>query len=96
MITFEKPWHTEEIPEEWKKANVTPILKKEDPENYKPVGLISMPGKVIEKKNLETICKHLKNNKVIENCQYRFTRGKLCLTNLIAFCNEINEVHLGG
>jgi len=41
-IIFERSWRTGEVPEDWRKANVTPIFKKgkkEDPENYRPVSL---------------------------------------------------------
>jgi len=27
-IIFERPWRTGEVPEDWRKANVTPIFKK--------------------------------------------------------------------
>ena len=39
---------TSEVPEDWRLANVTPIYKKgcrEDPANYRPVSLTSVPGK---------------------------------------------------
>ncbi|GAB0204441.1 phosphatidylinositol 4-phosphate 5-kinase type-1 beta [Grus japonensis] len=48
---FEKSWRSGDIPEDWKKANVTPIYKKglkEDPGNYRPISLILVPGKVLE------------------------------------------------
>lgn len=41
----------EEVSEDLKKANVTPIFekdKKEDPGTYKPLSLITIPGKVRE------------------------------------------------
>jgi len=44
-------WPTGEVPEDWRLANVTPNYKKghkEDPGNYRPVSLTSVPGKVIE------------------------------------------------
>ncbi|CAM4541898.1 unnamed protein product [Lepidochelys kempii] len=37
----------------------------------------------------ESILKHLEVRKVIRNSQYGFTKGKSCLTNLIAFYDEI-------
>ncbi|CAM5137442.1 unnamed protein product [Natator depressus] len=36
----------------------------------------------------ESILKHLEERKVIRNSQYGFTKGKSCLTNLIAFYGE--------
>jgi len=50
-IIFERSWRTGEVPEDWTKANVTPIFKKgkkEDPGNYRSVSLTSIPGKVME------------------------------------------------
>ncbi|GAB0183976.1 mitochondrial enolase superfamily member 1 [Grus japonensis] len=41
-IIFERSWRTGEVPEDWRKANVTPVFKKgkkEDPGNYRPVSL---------------------------------------------------------
>ncbi|CAM4644984.1 unnamed protein product [Caretta caretta] len=37
----------------------------------------------------ESILKHLEERKVIRNSQHGFTKGKLCLTNLIGFYEEI-------
>ncbi|CAM5099835.1 unnamed protein product [Eretmochelys imbricata] len=37
----------------------------------------------------ESILKHFEERKVIRNSQHRFTKGKSCLTNLIAFYDAI-------
>ncbi|CAM5155373.1 unnamed protein product [Natator depressus] len=37
----------------------------------------------------ESILKHLEERKVIRNTQHGFTKGKSCLTNLVAFYDEI-------
>ncbi|GAB0207135.1 mitochondrial enolase superfamily member 1 [Grus japonensis] len=86
-IIFERSWRTGEVPEDWRKANVTPVFKKgkkEDPGNYRPVSLTSIPGKVMEQLILGVINKHVEE-KVIGSGQHGFTKGKSCLTNLIAF-----------
>jgi len=87
-ISFERSWRTGEVPEDWRKANVSPIFKKgkkEDPGNYRPVSLASIPGKVMEQLILEVIIKQVEEKKVVRSSQHGFTKGKSRLTNLIAF-----------
>jgi len=87
-IIFERSWRTGEVPKDWRKVNVTPIFKKgkkEDTGNYRPVSLTSISAKVMEQLILEVIIKQVEEKKVIRSSQHGFTKGKSCLTNLIAF-----------
>ena len=48
-IIYQRSLLTGEVPEDWRLANVTPIYKKgcrEDPGNYRPVSLTSVPGRL--------------------------------------------------
>ncbi|PKU44871.1 rna-directed dna polymerase from mobile element jockey- hypothetical protein [Limosa lapponica baueri] len=80
------------MPEDWRKANSTPVFKKgkkEDPGNYRPIGFTSVPGKIMEQLILDVISKHIEEQEVIGSGQHGFTKGKSCSTNLIAFYDVI-------
>ncbi|KFW07359.1 hypothetical protein N326_10311, partial [Eurypyga helias] len=67
-IITERSWSTGEVPEDWRKAHVMPVFKrgkKENPENYRPVSLMSIPGKVMEQLLLDAMSKHVKEEKVV-------------------------------
>ena len=75
-IICERSWESGEVPADWKLANVIPIYKKgmrEDPGNYRPVSLTSVPGKIMEKIIQGPIERHLKNNAIIRHSQQGFT-----------------------
>ncbi|KAJ7420328.1 RNA-directed DNA polymerase from mobile element jockey-like protein [Pitangus sulphuratus] len=94
-MIFEWSWEFREVPADWKLVNIVPIFKtgkKQNPRNYRPVSLTSVPGKVMEKIILGSIGKHLKDNTVIGHSQHGYMRGKSCLSNPISFDDKITHL----
>lgn len=74
-------------------TNIIPVFrkgKKEEAGNYRPVRLTSVPGKVMKQLLLGAVSKQLEEKKIIRGSQYRFTKGKSCLTNNVAFYDVIS------
>src|SRR6266516_122447 len=80
------------IPLDCKKANVTPIFKKGNRgnvENYRPVSLTVIFGKVMEKIIKQKLDEFLKINNILVGSKHGFVKGKSCLTNLLVFQDSV-------
>ena len=82
------------VPQDWREANVAPLHKKgsrEKPENYRPVSLTSIVGKILESIIKDSVVSHLNQYNLINKSQHGFTRGKSCLTNLLDFFEVVTK-----
>ncbi|RMB93702.1 hypothetical protein DUI87_29932 [Hirundo rustica rustica] len=94
-IIYHQSWLTGKVPDDWKLANVTPIHKKggrEDPSNYRPVSLTSVPGKIMEQFILNVITQNLQDGQGLRPSQHGFRRGRSCLTNLNSFYDQVTHL----
>ncbi|GAB0207400.1 mitochondrial enolase superfamily member 1 [Grus japonensis] len=94
-IIYQQSWLTGEVPDDWRLANVTSIYKKgwkEDPGNYRPVSLTSVPGKIMERFILSALTRQVQDNQGIRPSQHGFMKGRSCLTNLIAFYDQVTRL----
>ena len=82
------------IPRDWRDAIVTPLFKKGsrgETSNYRPVSLTCIICKVLERIVKERMVEHLNKNRLINNSQHGFTKGRSCLTNLLDFFEEVYD-----
>ena len=66
------------VPDIWKQANITPIVKMDgasDPSNYMPIALLSCIGKVLEKLGHKYVFNFFCDNAVITALQSGFMHG---------------------
>ena len=93
-ILFTKSLEEEKIPTIWKKANVTAIFKKGEKskaENYRPISLTSVPGKLMERLVKNAIVEHMTTNNLFSEAQHGFLKGKSCVTQLLEYLEDITE-----
>ena len=83
---------TAKFPNQWKKANVTPIHKKGDKQliqNYRPISLLPIFAKVFEKILFKYLYNHLVQNKLITSNQSGFRPGDSVTNQLTYLVHEI-------
>lgn len=76
---------TNDFVNEWKSARVTPIFKSGDNHivnNYRPVSVLPIVSKIIERHVFNAFYDYLSNNKLITNCQSGFRPKHSCETAL--------------
>ena len=82
------------FPAKWKEANVTPIFKKNDPSdpsNYRPISLLSILGKVMEKIVHKHVFNFLHDNSIISPLQSGFIPGDSTTNQLVDIYNSISK-----
>ena len=83
------------FPLEWKKANVVPAHKKEDKqilENYHPISLLPITGKIFERILYNNIFEFFTKNDLISHNQSGFKPGDSCINQLLSITHEIYDV----
>jgi len=93
-ILFQKSLQEGAVPEDWKRANVTPIFKKGSrglPENYRPVSLTSQCSKLFEAIVRDSLTEYLESNCTITDSQHGFRTGRSCMSNLLSFLDRVSE-----
>ena len=94
-IIFNRSLEENEIPLDWKRANVAPIFKKGKRSqacNYRPISLTSQICKLFESIIKDEATIHLTKHQLINKTQHGFMSGRSCLTNLLEFLEDVTKV----
>ena len=93
-IIFRNILLTSIYPDTWKLANVTPIFKKGDKQrikNYRPISLLPICGKIVEKIIFNNLYSYLNTNNLITKNQSGFRPGDSTTNQLLYLVNEIHQ-----
>ena len=89
---FNQSLSSGQIPTEWKSADITPIHKKdsaEPAENYRPISLLPIVSKVLERCVFNCLYGHVNN--LITPLQHGFLRNRSCVTQLLSVLHTIGR-----
>ena len=79
------------IPSQWKESIVIPIPKSDNhntPTNYRPISLLSILSKLLERNVHRVILDHLDEHYPLSNRQWGFTEGRGTVTSLITTTHD--------
>ena len=82
------------FPEIWKSANVVPVHKKNQKNlkhNYRPISLLPIFGKILEKLIFDTLHQHLDANSLLNPNQSGFRPGDSTVNQLLSTVNSISQ-----
>jgi len=90
-ILFNNSMSVGEIPDDWRKAIITPIAKggvASDVSNYRPIALTSVVCKIMERVIVQHLLNYLYQHGLISHHQHGFLKRKSTTTNLLESLND--------
>ena len=94
MLIFKKSIRSSYYPDIWKKSNIIPVHKKNDNRlvnNYRPISLLPVLGKIFEKIIFNKIYNYLSKENLLNPNQSGFRPSDSCINQLITITHEIFE-----
>ena len=86
---------TSSFPDAWKKALVVPIPKAgnlSQVQNYRPISLLPLPGKVLEKLMHAQLSFHLESNHILAQEQHGFRKGHSTIHSIAQLTSYVNSM----
>ena len=94
IILFENSIKSSCYPDIWKRSNIIPVHKKNDKQlvnNYRPISLLPIFGKIFEKIIFKKIYNLVLEENLLNSNQSGFRPSDLCINQLLAITREIFE-----
>ena len=91
-LLFQNSIDTRTFPDTWKKSNIVPVHKKGDKQivdNYRPVSLLCILGKIFERIIFNSIFEYLEENNLLCPNQSGFRPSDSCENQLLSILHEI-------
>ena len=99
-IIYEHSINNQEVPSDWKTANISPKYKKGsklDASNYRPISITCIICKLLESIIRDHIVKYFTINKLFNINQYGFIKGKSTVLQLLKILEDWSEkLEIGG
>ena len=93
-LIFKSCIESGKFPTEWKKANVVLVHKKNDKqlkENYRPISLLPICGKILERLIYNKMFELCADNELISSTQSGFKPGDFCINQLLCITHDIYQ-----
>ena len=93
-LIFKSCLENGKFPNEWKKANVVPVHKRNNKqliENYRPISLLPVCGKILERLIYNKMFEFFTENELISQNQSGFKPGDSCISQLLCITHDIYQ-----
>ena len=98
-ILYSRSLDTGVLPDGWKRGHVTPVYKRGGhscPNNYRPITLTSVVGKILESIIRDHVFVHLISRNLLSPQQHGFVPGKSCVSQLITAMDRWTKAYDSG
>ena len=92
VYLFNLSLETEVFPDDWKVATIVPLHKggpSDTPGNFRPVSLLPLPGKILEKVVHANISNYLERNNYLVECQGGFRKNRSTTSTIVSFTDRV-------
>ena len=92
FVIFKNSLETGIFPSTWKNANIVPVHKKQEKtviKNYRPISLLPIMEKLLEKCIYDSIYSYFEKNGLFSSSQSGFRKNDSCVSQLLAITHAI-------